>query len=300
MVKISIGIPAYNEEGNISNLLASLLAQKATAYELAEIIVVSDGSTDRTVAEVQTFSDPRIILVDSGEREGKALTQNLILESFKGDLLVLLDADCEPASSDFLDVLISSLPKDKKVGLVSCTSLPVKSHTIVGNLLDFSIRLKNALFDEINGGDNLYHCHGTCRVLNKEFAQSLRFPRVPSEDAFSYLECIKLGYTFHFSSIPVMTFKTPTNLRDYLKQSSRFLKGHNNFTAYFAKDLLKKEYNIPLVAYAKAAFKFFFKHPIYFVTHLIGYTTLFVVSVINAQFVKVSAVWTIATSSKKL
>ena len=46
---VTIGIPAYNEEANVRNLLVSLLAQKETNFKLQEIIVVSDGSTDKTV-----------------------------------------------------------------------------------------------------------------------------------------------------------------------------------------------------------------------------------------------------------
>ena len=46
--KVSVGISAYNEEHNLAQLLRSITRGKAQSFELAEIIVVSDGSTDRT------------------------------------------------------------------------------------------------------------------------------------------------------------------------------------------------------------------------------------------------------------
>ena len=55
-LRISIGIPAYNEGGNIARLLRSVLGQKKREL-IDEIIVISDGSSDNTVSEVKTFND---------------------------------------------------------------------------------------------------------------------------------------------------------------------------------------------------------------------------------------------------
>ena len=47
-ITVSIGIPVYNEEGTIIKLLSVLEKQIQTGFELMEIFVYSDGSTDRT------------------------------------------------------------------------------------------------------------------------------------------------------------------------------------------------------------------------------------------------------------
>jgi glycosyltransferase involved in cell wall biosynthesis len=57
-VEVSIIVPARNEEVSLGNCLASLTAQTGVAFE---IIVVDDGSTDRTRAIAQSFAEVRVI-----------------------------------------------------------------------------------------------------------------------------------------------------------------------------------------------------------------------------------------------
>ena len=57
---ISVVMPLYNKERDVARAIRSALAQTFTDYEL---IVVNDGSTDRSVDAVTTFNDPRIRLV---------------------------------------------------------------------------------------------------------------------------------------------------------------------------------------------------------------------------------------------
>src|SRR3990167_3614295 len=72
---VSIGISAYNEEKNIRGLLESVLGQTEDGFELAEILVVSDGSTDQTADRIREVLDPRVKLVVSDTREGKTTQQ---------------------------------------------------------------------------------------------------------------------------------------------------------------------------------------------------------------------------------
>lgn len=46
-LSVSVGIPAYNEEQNIASLIFGILKQKVNNITLKEIIVISDGSTDK-------------------------------------------------------------------------------------------------------------------------------------------------------------------------------------------------------------------------------------------------------------
>src|SRR3989344_5220459 len=91
---VSIGTAAYNEEQNIKHMLASVLSQKEKNIKIKEILVVSDGSTDNTVAYAKTFKDKRIKILDDHKRLGKTPRVNQLLKLFKSDILVVLDADC--------------------------------------------------------------------------------------------------------------------------------------------------------------------------------------------------------------
>src|SRR2546423_6986291 len=80
-------MPAYNAEQYIADSLQSALNQ---TWDHKEIIVVDDGSTDRTLAIAQQFRDVRVV---SQENQGAATARNKAFELSKGDYIQWLDAD---------------------------------------------------------------------------------------------------------------------------------------------------------------------------------------------------------------
>jgi len=88
---LSILIAAYNEEGGIRNKLERTLALDYPA-DKKEIIVLSDGSTDRTDEIVEAFSDPRVRLLKVKGRKGKTNAQNEGAQVAQGEILIFSDA----------------------------------------------------------------------------------------------------------------------------------------------------------------------------------------------------------------
>jgi glycosyltransferase involved in cell wall biosynthesis len=88
---VSIVIPAYNAERYIGRTLRSALNQ---TYGNIEIIVVDDGSTDRTrhIVEGFTVEDSRVRLISTVNR-GVARARNCGMENARGTYLAFLDAD---------------------------------------------------------------------------------------------------------------------------------------------------------------------------------------------------------------
>ncbi|HEY1805454.1 MAG TPA: glycosyltransferase [Terracidiphilus sp.] len=86
---VSILIPAYNAEAWIADTLRSAIAQ---TWERKEIIVVDDGSTDRTLAVARQFESNQVC-VTSQRNQGAAATRNNLLSMSKGDYVQWLDAD---------------------------------------------------------------------------------------------------------------------------------------------------------------------------------------------------------------
>ena len=90
-ISVSVMMAAYNEEQVIGRTLRSVLASR---YPVAEVIVVNDGSSDRTAEAVLEIArqDPRIILVDQ-KNTGKAGALNAGLDKVTNEVVVTLDAD---------------------------------------------------------------------------------------------------------------------------------------------------------------------------------------------------------------
>ena len=92
--KISVIIPARNEEENIGNLLTSIMAQTYPSH-LYEVIVVDDNSEDNTAGIVKGFSFAKLIqpeLENINSYKKKALETGIAAAT--GELIVTTDADC--------------------------------------------------------------------------------------------------------------------------------------------------------------------------------------------------------------
>ena len=85
---ISVIIPSFNSEKTIKACLASLLNQSIKS----EIIVIDDGSTDKTAAIVKTFSGIKFL---TQSHQGPAIARNLGAKNSHGEILVFVDSDME-------------------------------------------------------------------------------------------------------------------------------------------------------------------------------------------------------------
>lgn len=86
---VSVITPCYNGEKYIGHTIRSVLAQ---TYENWEMLIVDDGSRDRSADIVRGFTDPRIHLIQQ-ENAGSAAARNAGIRAAKGRFLALLDAD---------------------------------------------------------------------------------------------------------------------------------------------------------------------------------------------------------------
>jgi len=88
---VSVIVPAYNAEATLGDCLAALQAQ-SMSRDRYEVIVVDDGSTDRT-AEVARRYGVRLIRQSNA---GPAAARNRGVEAAQGGILLFTDADCAP------------------------------------------------------------------------------------------------------------------------------------------------------------------------------------------------------------
>lgn len=90
MPKISVLMPAYNAEKYIKEAIDSILAQTFSDFEL---IIIDDGSTDRTAEIVNDYSDSRIRFCPNEKNMGVAATLNRGLALASGEYIARMDAD---------------------------------------------------------------------------------------------------------------------------------------------------------------------------------------------------------------
>jgi len=88
-IKFSIIIPSYNVEKFIKQTIQSVLNQSYTNYE---IIIVDDGSSDKTIDIIKGFKSDKINLIQSNH-QGVSVARNIGLKNATGDYIVFLDSD---------------------------------------------------------------------------------------------------------------------------------------------------------------------------------------------------------------
>ncbi|SEM81312.1 Glycosyl transferase family 2 [Syntrophus gentianae] len=106
---ISVVIPLYNKAEYIQRALASVLNQ---SFQLFEIIVVNDGSTDGGEKRVQSMTDHRIRLINQ-DNAGVSAARNAGVASAKSEYIAFLDADDEwnPGFLEEISILQRNYPE---------------------------------------------------------------------------------------------------------------------------------------------------------------------------------------------
>lgn len=88
--KISVIMPVYNAEKYVRQAVNSILSQTFTDYEL---IVIDDGSRDKSFEIISQFNDSRIIVHKLNENKGYPFAMNVGLDMASGEFIARMDAD---------------------------------------------------------------------------------------------------------------------------------------------------------------------------------------------------------------
>lgn len=105
-MKTTAIMPAYNEEVGIAEVIKAVKAAKL----VDEIIVVSDGSTDKTVEIAKTFDG--INVIEQNPNKGKAAAMHLGVSNTDADVLLFIDCDLISLTPEMVDGLVKPILDD--------------------------------------------------------------------------------------------------------------------------------------------------------------------------------------------
>ena len=163
--RLTVIIPARNEEKNIGILLQALKQQSYPA-SLIEIIVIDDHSTDRTATIVQSFPGVKLIrLQEEGINSYKKKAIEKGIAAATGELIVTTDADCIPGK-DWLK-MIAAFKEEKQAVFIAAPVVFSHDRSVVQvfQSLDFMI-LQGITAASVNSGA-LSMCNGANMAYTK-------------------------------------------------------------------------------------------------------------------------------------
>ncbi len=104
-VDLSIIIPAYNEQRIITQTIREISDTFDGVFPVYEVIVVDDGSDDRTAEIVEGIKNPDIRLIRHGENRGKGRAVKTGMLAAQGTMRLFTDADGSTSITHFFDFL---------------------------------------------------------------------------------------------------------------------------------------------------------------------------------------------------
>jgi len=230
-LKVSIGIPAYNEEGSIGILLNELLTQLDS--NIVEIVVSDDGSTDRTCAEVLQVAGKAknshgvVRLIKGKQRCGKAAAINRILKVAEGNVVVLMDADTK-LGKNCVSRLVDPFSHDKSIYVASGNVLPLNSSgesKFFSFASSFQRELNDLLSQWLIDKNQAPKVNGAFFAFRKKIVDHIPQMVVSDDEYISWCAQTQ-GHKVTYVSDAKVYAKDPMNVRDYLAKRRRVLGGH--------------------------------------------------------------------------
>ena len=245
-IKISIGILACNEEANIKLLLEDILGQKEERFYIEEIIVISDGSTDRTADFAQSVKDKRIKVISHNDRIGKPARSNELFDLFKGDVLIRLDADVKFYDESVIKKLVYPFILDNKTAIVCGNQKPWPPKKYTEKISHFGLQVWAEAVSRVKDHSDKYYCTGRIMAFSKLFLESFRFPpsQGSSEDMYIFYFAKTKGLKVAIAKDAIIYFKLPATFKDYFKQMSRFMNSEGLIRNQFDEKVINEHETI--------------------------------------------------------
>jgi cellulose synthase/poly-beta-1,6-N-acetylglucosamine synthase-like glycosyltransferase len=215
--KVSVIVCAYNGERTMDHCLASL---ESLNYPNYEVIVVNDGSTDRTRKIAEGYDYVRLI---NQENQGLSAARNVGLRAATGEIIAYTDCDCM-ADPDWLTHLVARF-LGSDFGAVGGPNLPPPDSSLVATCVAVSPGAPThvLLDDEV-----AEHIPGCNMAFRREALEAIDgfdpLFRAAGDDVDVCWRLQNKGYKIGFSAAAVVWHFRRNTVRDYIKQQEGYGK----------------------------------------------------------------------------
>ncbi|SHJ07118.1 Glycosyltransferase, catalytic subunit of cellulose synthase and poly-beta-1,6-N-acetylglucosamine synthase [Clostridium cavendishii DSM 21758] len=295
--KISILIPAHNEELVIGKTVLSILKLDYPKDKM-EVIVINDNSSDgtgRILKEIQDNNKDRDIKVITTNKEnggkGKSNALNLGYNLSKGEFIVIYDADNTPEPIS-LRILAYTIDNNKDYGAVIGK---FRTRNKRKNILTKFINIEGLSFQWMAQGGrwkifNLCTIPGTNFILRRSIIEQIGGwdTEAIAEDTEISIRIYQLGSKICFMPLAVTWEQEPETMKIWFKQRTRWVKGN----VYVLWKYLKKPKEI---IGKKIAVDIYYYFGVYFLflISLIASDIIFILGLFTSIKVSVSGVFVI-------
>jgi biofilm PGA synthesis N-glycosyltransferase PgaC len=223
---VSIIVAAYCEEAVIEGTLTSLLALDYPDYE---IVVVDDGSTDRTGELVRRFmgrSGVDVRLLEKRDNEGKAMALNDAIPILRGEIVVTIDADIRPRP-DVLLHLVGHF-RDGRVAAVAGNPQVSNTRSLLAKIqaTEFSSIVSVLRRAQRVWGRILTVSGAICAFRKGAVVDVGLFdPEMATEDIALSWKLQRRFYDIRYEPRAVCAMQVPETLHDLWRQRRRWAKG---------------------------------------------------------------------------
>jgi len=213
---VSALIPAYNEEKSIKSVLIALKAAK----KIDEIICINDGSSDKTLLEIQKVEDITILNMKKNKGKSYAIVEGI--KAAKGDIIVFIDADIKGEIAKAADALVTPLidgTYDVTVGYPLANSFDKFFRPLSGERAYFKHDLLKVLDKLEQKG------YGMELFLNHSFKDK-RIKCFPMKNVLTQNKLEKQTYSIAFKLTVVEALDILTEVLSQKNPSSFFLRSY--------------------------------------------------------------------------
>lgn len=226
---VSVIVPAYNEQRVISGCLSSIVR---CGYPNLEIVLVDDGSSDRTVLYLTRMArnDPQITVITQ-RNAGKGAALNKGIKRARGDILLLVDADGQFGPDTIPEMLRAFA--DERVGAVCGSDRPVNLDRVQTRFLALISHVGTGL---VRRALHLLGClpvvSGNAGAFRRSALEAVAVPGMGPLRNDTLGEDLELTWRLHrahyrvaFAPHAVVNAESPSTLHGLWKQRVRWARG---------------------------------------------------------------------------